>query len=638
MLGRRALVALGVIFSFVMGAAPTASAVQVEHSLVVSADPADYTPNVLDRKVLALAQIGSTMYVGGTFEEEANVGGPTLLQTKLFAFDTVTGLIDESIDPYVRGNVNALATDGTNLYVGGTFSRVSGVPSSLIAKLGPAGNVITAFKAQITGTAVHDLNYANGMLYVGGAFSQVNGTNRSNFAIIDATDGSLEPINVRFTGLHNGGVGRVTKFDISPDGTKLVAVGNFTSVAGTPHDQIAMLNLTPTTATVADWTTYRYLSTCNPVFDSIIKDVDISPDGEYFVVGTTGSFVGGVGGGTLCDTVTRWELNRTGSGQQPSWINYLGGDTTWSVATTGAAVYIGGHMRWVNSPYVGNAVGPGTIKRNGMAGLDPLNGMPIEWEPGRDKGQGVFSIIGTETGLWYGHDTGYIGGEYHGRLAFFPLDGGAALPVHVPATLPGELYSLPSSPSSLHLDHRSFDGTTADDQASTSTPQMDWANARGAFYTEGRIYYGLSDGTMGYRAFNGTTLANKKTPVYLHGLSPTYFPIPDITGMFFDNGRIYYTVSGDPKLYYRYFTPESGEVGAVQLVASYGTDGFDWDTVRGMTFAEDKIYVARTDGSLYSIDWTAGDAHGSPVIGSQVLIDSNPAQEWASNGMFVLNS
>jgi hypothetical protein len=111
-----------------------------------------------------------------------------------------------------------------------------------------------------------------------------------------------------------------------------------------------------------------------------------------------------------------------------------------------------------------------------------------------------------------------------------------------------------------------------------------------------------------------------------------------VTGMFLDNGRIYYTVNGDPNLFYRYFTPESGEVGAVQLVASPPADGFDWGSVRGMTFAQGKVYVARTDGSLYSIGWAEGDASGSPVIGSQVLIDSSVEQQWASNGMFIWNA
>ena len=62
-----------------------------------------------------------------------------------------------------------------------------------------------------------------------------------------------------------------------------------------------------------------------------MSDVDIAPDGSYFVIGTTGAFMGGANAGVLCDTASRWEINATGTALQPTWVDYTGGDTTFSV-------------------------------------------------------------------------------------------------------------------------------------------------------------------------------------------------------------------------------------------------------------------------------------------------------------------
>ena len=50
------------------------------------------------------------------------------------------------------------------------------------------------------------------------------------------------------------------------------------------------------------------------------------------------------------------------------------------------------------------------------------------------------------------------------------------------------------------------------------------------------------------------------------------FAIASLTGMFYDPAthRLYYTVSGDARLYYRYFTPESEMVGAQTFTADAG--------------------------------------------------------------------
>jgi len=96
---------------------------------------------------------------------------------------------------------------------------------------------------------------------------------------------------------------------------------------------------------------------------------------------------------------------------------------------------------------------------------------------------------------------------------------------------------------------------------STVTTGIDWSTVRGAFVVSGRLYTGHADGTMTVRDFDGTT-AGFTTPIGLNGLTSTQFPISRITGMFLWNGRLYYTLSGDVRLFYRWFTPERGILGA----------------------------------------------------------------------------
>jgi hypothetical protein len=285
----------------------------------------------------------------------------------------------------------------------------------------------------------------------------------------------------------------------------------------------------------------------------------------------------------------------------------------------------------MNNPFRGDNKGPGALTRHGIAALDPINGLPLRWNPGRHVGEGVFSFLATPEGLWVGHDTDTIGHEYHNRLAFFPIAGGTTVPVHTQATLPNTLYTTPpTGETSIAL--RSFDGVTAGTRTLLSTPTVDWSHARGAFYAQGRIYYCWDDGQMFRRSFNGTTVGTA-VRIFPRGLTASYFPMASLTGMFLENGRLYYTVLGDDRLLYRYFTIESSVIGAETFVAVVQGSGFNWGTVRGMTLAGGKLYVARTGGILYSIGW----ANGLPVTGSQTQIDASPAQLWATRGMFVRN-
>jgi hypothetical protein len=629
-MGRRVLLALLSAAVLVGLVAQPGAAVNVPQAAVVSSNPADWTPHVLDGRVNAIVQIGNTIVAGGQFTQVASAADRTtaIPRSNIFAFDATTGAIDPAFAPVLDAQVESLAAapDGLHVFAGGSFTRIGGVTQKSLVKLRLSdGARITAFKGR-TNARVKDMAVRGGRLYIGGTFATVNGVARTALAALDPVTGALlADVNLAFTGPRNGTV-NIDHFDITPDGAKLVAIGNWTYVAGLQRDQIVMINLATSPATVTSWATIRFQPQCAKVFDTYMRDIDISPDGSYFVVGTTGSYRAG----SLCDAASRWETGATGPGQQPTWVDYTGGDTLYSVAITGTAVYVGGHQRWMNNSFVADRAGPGAVAREGIAGLDPVNGLPLSWNPGRDRGVGAFALLATAQGLWIGSDTDRIGRyEYHGRIAFMPLAGGTPVPESRVGTLPGELFRIGTDNA---MTRRPFDGTTPGAPVAVTTG-VDWSTVRGAFLVSGRLYTGHADGTMTVRDFDGTT-AGFTTPLALNGLTSTQFPISRITGMFFWNGRLYYTLSGDPRLFYRWFTPESGVLGADTFVASGAGDGRNWAGVNGMTMASGRLIYASTTGTLSAVDFTAGVPTGTPTTLSGPALDG---QSWQSRALFVLN-
>jgi hypothetical protein len=439
-----------------LGAAP-GRAVNADHGdRVVSANPADNTPHVMNGSVNAITQVGNKVIAAGTFTRVSPAGtyGNTaddLVRNRIFAFDATTGAIDPSFNPDLGGAANSLDTDGSSIYVGGSFASVGGNTAvKRLVKLTTAGAVVSAFNA-VPNAAVNDVVVRDSRVFIGGAFTSVRAggvtSGRSALAGLDRTTGAvLSGVNVSFAGVYDpanggGGATSITRFDVSADGSRLAAVGNFATVGGLPRVQLAVLDTGGATATVAPWATNRYdraHNSCASVFDTFTRDVDFSPDGSYFVVSATGAFAGGAGSQTMCDTVSRWEVASTGN--DPSWSDYTGGDTTYGVAITGSAIYVGGHMRWQNNPFQGDQAGPGAVPREGIAALDPVNGLPLSWNPGRARGVGAQALFATSQGLWVGSDTTRIGKETHGRIAFMPLAGGTTLPSVPAATLPNDLF------------------------------------------------------------------------------------------------------------------------------------------------------------------------------------------------------
>ncbi len=433
----------------------------VQQNTVVSAVPQTNTPDVQDGVVYAIGQLGNKMFLGGKFSSVAEHGGVNAVpRTNIVAFDATTGKIDQGFNPSINGEVDAVIPGpGNSVFVAGKFTTVNGATTRVDRLDATTGARVAGWTPPSLNGITQTLTTLGNTLYIGGAFTKASSTSHAGLVAVNATTGSvIQSMTVQLTGRHGTGSRKgplgPKRIAIDPSGTEMVVIGNFTTAAnsagGTTYadEQVVRLSVTPTTAAVeTNWSTQRYTAQCaNNAFDSYIRDVQFSPDGKYFVIVATG---GGTfdrntdGTRSLCDTAARWETSDSGSNVQPTWIDYTGNDTFWSVAVTGTAIYAGGHQRWVNNTSASDSAGEGAVPRPGIAALDPVNGMPLSWNPGRNpRGAGAYALLATPTGLWVGSDTDFIGSyKYkHQKIAFFPLAGGYAVPPNTVGTLPGNVF------------------------------------------------------------------------------------------------------------------------------------------------------------------------------------------------------
>ena len=476
---------------------PASQARAAEPPRVVDEEPVAWTPQILDGRVLSIAQMGDKIVLAGRFtrvRESTTGGAPELSRSNMVAFDSSTGKIDPDFAPTFDGDVETVIPAGNGeMFVGGSFSTVNGSSVGRVAKLRLAdGGFVSGFSVPTINGRVSDLRLVQraGLadeLVISGFFTHIGGNARRALASLNPSSGALTPfVDFTFATTRTGTTG-VAELALSPDGTDLLAIGNFTSVNDEPRPQIARWDTSGSTAVLSSWQTDFYSARCSASFDSYMRDVDISPDGSYFVVSTTGAYGGS---NSPCDSAARFELSDDGPGIVPTWRTYSGGDTLWGIEITDHVIYLGGHQRWMNNPFAGDRPGDGAVPRPGIAALDPINGIPFSWNPGKERGVAVFDMLNTDQGLWVGSDTDYfgtnIGWRYRPRIAFLPVGSGTPIPPNETGALANDTYLLgrlsgSSDPSVLYRVNAGGPSIPSVDdgpdwQAGNSTPYANTGN------------------------------------------------------------------------------------------------------------------------------------------------------------------
>jgi hypothetical protein len=145
---------------------------------------------------MALSSDGSRLFVGGTF---TNVGG--LNRNRLAAIDVATGGVNKQWTAGVNNTVWALAVSGNSVYAGGDFTTVKSQPRTHIAKIdastGAPDPNWTPSADQISPNkygSVRALAFPadNSRLYVGGYFQSISGQQTGNLVALDPNTGALD--------------------------------------------------------------------------------------------------------------------------------------------------------------------------------------------------------------------------------------------------------------------------------------------------------------------------------------------------------------------------------------------------------------------------------------------------------------
>ena len=381
----------------------------------VSARPTSWAPPLSGAEALAI--VGSTLYVGG------NLVGPqpTTHAYSLAAYDlgthdplgwsppefpgSIRQLLVSGSTLYVRGDFSspryslaavnrttgallpfdsgsnwattALALDGPTLVAGRRSLDPYGVWSSEIQLLDPTTGALNSVVAT-TEDAVHAVAPVDARIVAGGEFRSVAGVRRRNLAALDINTGEATSLDVPVTGVL---VHRV--YALTAIGSTVYLGGVFNSVGGAARTALAAIDAT--SGAVLPWAPEPGCpSGCLPAVTRLATDGT-----SIFVVGEFETLAGGarpaIGAVTTAGTLTGFAPVASDSPLPPS-------RRVSAIVPADGRVYIGGDFQTING-----------VSQPYLAALDPATGARLAWNP---------AVNGPVTGIAPGGDRVFLAGTF----------------------------------------------------------------------------------------------------------------------------------------------------------------------------------------------------------------------------------
>jgi hypothetical protein len=183
---------------------------------------------------IATSPDGSDVYVGGAFTTAGGIPAGYIAK-----WNSVTSTWS-ALGSGLNSSAFAIVLSGTDLYVGGYFTTAGGISANHIAKWNTSTGTWAAFGSGAD-ASVNVIAISGSDIYVGGGFTTVDGIPANGIAKWNAITGAWSALG---SGVANAPSGTPSVLDmaVSPAGSDIYVVGNFTTAGGMSSRYVARWN------------------------------------------------------------------------------------------------------------------------------------------------------------------------------------------------------------------------------------------------------------------------------------------------------------------------------------------------------------------------------------------------------------